>query len=657
MRLFIWGLAFVLTQASYATHGDFIADSLARPLIDTDQAWREVSDYTHTKVPTIPAVRSAARWTKEADRLRQAVLDRIVFRDDISRAWRDAKVAVDWLETIEGGAGYVIRKLRYEVLPGLWIPALLYEPEHLNGSVAVMLAVNGHDELGKASDYKQVRCINLAKRGMLVLNIEWVGIGQLRTEGFSHYRMNQLDLCGVSGIAVHFLAQKRALDILLAHPNADSSRVAVSGLSGGGWQTIFLSSLDTRVTFCNPVAGYSSFRTRVRHFGDLGDSEQTPSDLATIVDYTHLTALMAPRAVLLTYNAFDNCCFAASHALPPLLEAAAPIYKILGANSNLRHHVNYHPGTHNYLQENREALYRSIGDLFYQHDPQFVWQEFEVSSELKSAAQLDVPLPEDNLDFHRLADVVRRKLPMRINLPSESSRFRRWQKERRAKLSEVVRAYPSLVKASQHGNEAVGGTTATWWLFRIDEVWTVPAVEFVRGMPTETVVLVGDGGRKDLGVQVAALLEANKRVIAVDPFYFGESKISKSDYLYALLVAAVGDRPLGLQASQLASISRWAQKRFGQAVAVQAIGPRTSLFALVAAGLEDKAIGRLELVAPLSSLHDVVENNWSADQYPELFCFGLLSEFDLPQLEALVFPRVLAKDGVLVKSGSANKPE
>ena len=49
-------------------------------------------------------------------------------------------------------------------------------------------------------------------------------------------------------------------------------------------------------TLANPVAGYSSFRVRIRdHFKDLGDSEQTPCDLATLADYTHLTALRAPR--------------------------------------------------------------------------------------------------------------------------------------------------------------------------------------------------------------------------------------------------------------------------------------------------------------------------------------------------------------------------
>ena len=55
---------------------------------------------------------------------------------------------------------------------------------------------------------------------------------------------------------------EQGLDVLLAHPNADPDRVAVAGLSGGGWQTIFISSLDERVKLANPVAGYSSFKTR-----------------------------------------------------------------------------------------------------------------------------------------------------------------------------------------------------------------------------------------------------------------------------------------------------------------------------------------------------------------------------------------------------------
>src|SRR3954454_25124587 len=121
----------------------------------------------------------------------------------------------------------------------MWIPAILYVPDKLSRKVPVMLAVNGHDRNGKAADYKQTRCINLAKRGVIVLNVEWLGMGQVNGAAKTPRPMDQLNLCGMSALSLFYLNITRGLEILLAHPNADPKRVAVSGLSGGGWQTIF----------------------------------------------------------------------------------------------------------------------------------------------------------------------------------------------------------------------------------------------------------------------------------------------------------------------------------------------------------------------------------------------------------------------------------
>jgi hypothetical protein len=253
---------------------------LRRPILGTNQPLVEVQRFTERRVPDVPPARSAGQWDRLAKRMRRDLLDKVVFRGEAAR-WRRAKTRVDWLEGVEGGPGYRLRKVRYEALPGLWIPAVLYEPTHLSGKVPVVLNVNGHEGIGKSVPYKQLRCINLAKRGLVVLNPEWIGMGQLNGRDYQHYKMNQLDLCGASGVAPFYLAMSRAIDLLLAHPNADPKRLAVAGLSGGGWQTIFISSLDPRVTLCNPVAGYSSFRTRARHLEDLGDSEQTLTSFPT----------------------------------------------------------------------------------------------------------------------------------------------------------------------------------------------------------------------------------------------------------------------------------------------------------------------------------------------------------------------------------------
>ncbi|HUQ71661.1 MAG TPA: hypothetical protein VM165_19185 [Planctomycetaceae bacterium] len=615
--------------------------ALERRLIDPTLPLREVMDYVESRVPPMPDVKSVAEWQPHADRMRRDTLARVVFRG-AAAAWRDAPSNVEWLETIDGGPGYKIKKLRYEAVPGLWIPALLYEPEKLSGRVAVGLAVNGHDPLGKAAKYKQLRCINMAKRGMVVLNLEWLGMGQLSRENYGHYKMNQLDLCGTSGLAPFYLAMSKGLDVLLAHPHADPQRVAVSGLSGGGWQTIVISALDPRVTLSNPVAGYSSIRTRARNGQDLGDSEQTPVDLTTTADYAQLTALMAPRATLLTYNAQDNCCFKAEHALPPLVEAARPIFALYGKTGHLKTHVNHDPGNHNFEQDNREAYYRMLGEHFFTGQP-FDPQEITSDEEVQTPEQLNVDLPTENVeDFHTLALKLATTLPRDGELPTSRESAAAWATQKRERLREVTRFHQEVVQAVPETDEQAfaDGTVTHWWL-RVGGSWTVPAVALTRGKPVAQVLIVADQGRKSIPIElVDEWLNRGYRVIAFDPFFLGESKITDRDFLHALQVACVGDRPLGVQATQIAAIARWAQAEFpGGAPQVVAVGPRTSLATLVASALEPDAIADVELSESLASLHQVLEDNLGVNQVPEYFCFGLLEHFDIVSLAALSAPR------------------
>ncbi|MBX3414604.1 MAG: hypothetical protein KF708_18095 [Pirellulales bacterium] len=607
---------------------------LARPILDEDQSLREVQRYCERRIATLPPQTSWSNWQREAETLRERVLAEIVFRG-VPADWRSPARKIEWFDTIAGGPGYKIRKLRYEALPGLWIPALLYEPENLTGRVPVVLNVNGHDSKGKAAPYKQIRCINLAQRGMLALNVEWLNMGQLQGEGFVHYRMNQLDLCGVSGLAPFYLAIERALDLLLDHPHADVDRVAMAGLSGGGWQTILFSALDRRVTLSNPVAGYSSYKTRVQFFSDLGDSEQTPTDLAQLADYTHLTALRAPRPTLLTFNAKDDCCFASGHALPPLLESASPIFERAGVGSRLRSHVNHVPGTHNFERENREAFYQMLGDHFYAGDPAFNAAEIDSESEVKSAEELAVSLPEENLDFHKLA----KNLMEGIEDPFSDGPVQ--PKLTPATLARTARLNDYMPQAELVGEQTLGTTQARFWRIVLAEDWTVPVVELSRGEPKSTALVAADTGRAEMTDQIHRLLDDDQRVLAVDPFYLGESKIEDRGFLFALLVSSVGSRPLGVQADQLQAVSRWASQKFGAPVErLITVGPRIGLSAVVAvaAGDESERPKQLELSTALVSLREIIDNNWSVDKYPELFCFGLFAQGDIHDFIELAKP-------------------
>jgi hypothetical protein len=199
------------------------------------RAEEQLKTFLRGVLPKFTAPKDISKWQRKVPELREVVLKTVYLRGFPARTLAQRPKVV-WQEVLRPEAAYAIRKLRYEIYPGYWVPALLYEPAKLQGKLPVVLNSNGHHSGGKAADYKQVRCINLAKRGMLALNFEFIGMGQLQADA-KHDNMAQLNVTGLSGVGLFYLAMNKGLDILLDHKNADPTRVAMTGLSGGGWQT------------------------------------------------------------------------------------------------------------------------------------------------------------------------------------------------------------------------------------------------------------------------------------------------------------------------------------------------------------------------------------------------------------------------------------
>jgi hypothetical protein len=136
--------------------------------------------------------------------------------------WVNSKPKFEEVGIIETGQGYRLHKLRYEIVPGFQSVAILYEPEKLQGKVPAILNLNGHvGPPGKAVEYKQKRCINFAKHGILALNLEWFFFGELRQQGNQHWYAAHLDLVGANGLGVFLLEMRRGLDYLYNHPSHD----------------------------------------------------------------------------------------------------------------------------------------------------------------------------------------------------------------------------------------------------------------------------------------------------------------------------------------------------------------------------------------------------------------------------------------------------
>lgn len=600
-------------------------------------ATAEAQQFLLKRIPPLEVPDTQAAWEAQATALRKQMLEK-VYLENVPCSWLNPEVNVVWGDTIPHD-GYVIRKLRYEAVPGLWMPAVLYEPEGDNSGIPAVLNVNGHDyENGKAKDVEQIRCINLAKRGMLALHPEWFACGELEGPDYQHYDIAYLDVVGVRGVSLFYLAMKRALDVLMLHPRTDQARVAMTGLSGGGWQTAVLSALDERITLTVPVAGHSGMTPRITVMGDLGDLEQVPSDLLTVGDYTHLTALFAPRPALLIYNQRDNCCFLPENALPATYDPVVPVYQLYGRETAFQFYVNEDPGTHNYEQDNRLRFYRFLNDYFVDPD-QRIDDELSCEGELHSEEELYVGLPKDNATFSGLAANLLAGAS-RIPIPDDTDpAFPEWREEHLVRLKDTVHPQEIIFK------ETASVADNVYKIKSLD--WTVIVSHYLpeNAIPQSAVFLIADEGIEKRKNTIRKHLSEGNQVIAFDPIFMGGNKPEKR---LAMAFEAAGVRLLGLQAAQIMGVCQWAHKELGiKQIELCADGWNAGAAALIATALmntKEKAVACLTLHAVPYSLEALIDERVTYNEKPALFCYGLLPDFDMDVLKALCHKTTITED-------------
>ncbi len=591
------------------------------------KARRELLAFLDGQLPRLGAPPSRSTWLGKAAQTRSQLLD-LFFRGHDPGLLK-AQPRVEWRGVVETGEGYRIRKLRYEGYPGMWVPALLYEPDKLRGRVPAVLNPNGHHAGGKAMDYKQARCLNLAKRGVLALSTEFIGMGELRADA-DHNRIGLLDLCGVAGVGVFYLLMKRSLDVLLAHPHTDPERVAMTGLSGGGWQTALLSALDERVRAIAPVAGYTPVWQRRGCMEDIGDLEQVPADLCTAADFDTLTALFAPRPTLLTYNHHDDCCFQTRRAKKSVYQPAKPYFALLDAAGQLSFHDNTDPGTHNYEADNRSQFYQFLNRHFGLDTPA---EDLPWKAELRSEAELNAGLPPDNATLLSLAQQTLRQVcterARRKPLPPAAARKR---------LRELLRlpAYARVRAVKSSAARRSGGVQIRQHLLSLDETWTLPVTELIPAGAKGVELVIADGGRRSVGYLANQPLAAGRRVLVADVFGTGENTCS---WQHHMLVSTAGQRSLGIQVGQVLALLAWAGRHCRQtSLHLRAASQIMPVVALLAAALEPARVKSLTTASLMDSLSRLIDWPVAYASAAPLFCFGLLREFDLPDLVELCAP-------------------
>jgi dienelactone hydrolase len=624
------------------TTSESLQGLLAQPVQSTDVTAFQLEQYLTRRITPLPTPKSASDWTDRQQKLRKHILDDIAFHGWPSD-WVQSAPNFQQVGASESRVGYRVSKFRYEIVPGFDATAILYEPEKLSGRVPAILNVIGHEPKGNAAEYEQKRCINFAKRGIIALSIGWVGFGELAVKGDDHDDAAALDLVGSNALGFFYLGMRRGLDYLAALPQVDTTRLGVSGLSGGGWQTIMLSATDNRVAVSVEVAGFGSFPFNITHPRDTDEVEENATDLNQGFDYPFLVAMRAPRPTLEIHNAEDDCCFRAALVKPTIYDQVKPFFKLMGKPDALAWYESSDPGTHNYQLVNRLHAYNFFSEHF--HIPA-VTEEIPSSTEVKTPEELAVGVPADNLTITGLAKRLAESI-VRPAVPSDDKAGSTWITAQRDKLREVTRYTPvSVVNAPRISNtkrmaiqtlsyrfDLTNGLSATGvWLKANDAGEDAPAT-----------IVLNDKGYQAASEAVSRHVNHGEQVLALDLLFNGFTRPQTPDPTdWETLVASAGDRPLGLEVAQLLGVANWlrandAKKR----IQIETDGIRSAVIAAVAAAIEPGTFSLVTSHHAMKSLSYLIDKPVAFRSAPDLFCLDLYKYFDIDSISAIAAPTTI----------------
>ena len=166
---------------------------------------------------------------------------------------------------------------------------------------------------------------------------EWAGEHE-------HVMSKSLMSAGTTWAGVFFAEDKKALDVLCARQDVDTTRVGCAVLSGGGMRTVFMGGLDERIKCAVCVGFMTTWKDLILHKSYTHTWMTYVPILPNELDFPEIFGLRAPLPTMVLNDIDDDL-----YTLPEMKRAdkiMGDVYAKAGASE--RYKCSFYPGPHKF---------------------------------------------------------------------------------------------------------------------------------------------------------------------------------------------------------------------------------------------------------------------------------------------------------------------
>ncbi len=608
----------------------------------------EQLDARHAEVQKLKGKRS---WQKRIDYARECLQE--VFAPMPERTPLNVKI------TGTGKTPYCrYEKTIFESRPEMYVTCCLYIPKDLQEPRPAVLYVCGHSADGYRSDAYQTVCLNLVKKGFVVLAMDPVGQGERlmyydpeqkksRVGGPTtehSYVGKQCFLTGVSLGSYFVWDMVRAVDYMETREEIDASRIAVTGRSGGGTQSSYMMAYDERIAIGAPECYITSLKRLMQSAG-MQDAEQDfYRGIAMGLDHADLLEIRAPKPTLIltTTNDFFNI----GGARETVAEAKAA-FAALGEPDNLMMVEDDAP--HESTPKNREAL------------TAFLRQHFDFPGEIEDE-KLEL-LPKEELfstETGQIIDSLGGRTVFDYNRDYVKELCADLEEDRKnpsvhlrnvCGKAEELSGYGTAGQSPESplliGRIPLDGYVIEKWILPFDRELVIPILLAVPdgAQDAPATMLFLEAGKAAVRERMEKLAHAGHVVLAADLAGAGETDSGNREYQDPFAALWLGIGIPGIRATQISRCMDFIETReYADMEKLSALGEESMATALLHAAVFDKRIKRVVLADDLASYEQIAMNHYYQLNSDSIVS-AALTAYDLPDLVAALAPREVLISG------------